>query len=397
MEYKKVKISDVATIIPGYAFKSKDFSKDGTKVIKITDIRPPIVDFKNCCKVDLNHYKVDKLQKYEVEKGDFIIAMTGATIGKIGRVTSDEKAYLNQRTAKFEVTDKINKDFLYYSLMRKEFMQFLMNHIDSESAQPNISANSISQYEFFLPEITEQNKIVKILLAIDKKIQINNQINDNLQNIILTMFKEFIKKNADAEEITLEDCVQKVGTGADAIQKAPIVEYDTGIRCIRVGDMTNSRTRYEWGFAEMTKKNFENYKLEVGDIVITRTAVNGISYMIEDDMKVVCNNGLIRLKVNEKYNPLYIYLCMKTKDFYDYIHRIDSETSVRPNMKVEYLTSYKIKKLSLEEQNKLCEKMTPFRKKQQEIISENNTLKQLRDSLLPKLMKGEVDLSKIEI
>jgi type I restriction enzyme S subunit len=217
-----------------------------------------------------------------------------------------------------------------------------------------------------------------------------------LSEIIENIFIQFLKEHSN-EEVTLENAVEKIGTGADAIQRAPIVDYDTGIRCIRVGDMTNSRNRYEWGFTEMTEKDFENYKLEVGDIVITRTAANGIAYMIEDDMKVVCNNGLIKMKVNNKYNPLFIYLYLKTKDFYNYVHRIDSETSVRQNMKVNYLTSYKIMNISKVEQDELCEKLLPLRKRQKEIIEENNTLSQLRDTLLPKLMNGEIDLDNIEI
>ena len=210
------------------------------------------------------------------------------------------------------------------------------------------------------------------------------------------MFINFLEKHNE-EFVALEDAVKKIGTGADAIQRAPIVEYDTGIRCIRVGDMTNSRNRFEWGFTEMTEKDFNNYKLDIGDIVVTRTAINGLAYMIEDDMKVVCNNGLIRMKVNEKYNPMFIYLYLKTKDFYEYVHRIDGETSVRPNMKVNYFTSYKIIKMAKEDQDEICNKLFPLRNKQKQIIEENNTLAQLRDTLLLKLMNGEIDLDKIEI
>ena len=218
-----------------------------------------------------------------------------------------------------------------------------------------------------------------------------------MQELTLTLHKQFIEANNDAEEVSMKDCVKMIGTGADAIKRAPIVDYDTGIRCIRVGDMTNNRKYYEWGFAKMTDKDFNNYKLNIGDIVITRTAVNGIAYLIEDSMKIVCNNGLIRLRVNENYNPLYIFLNMKTKNFYDYIHKIDSETSVRPNMKVEYLTSYKIKKIPLEKQNQFCDMIKPIRKRQKEMEHENSNLIQLRDTLLPKLMNGEIDLDKIEI
>lgn len=215
--------------------------------------------------------------------------------------------------------------------------------------------------------------------------------------LLLNDFNDFLEKHSDSEMAKLEDCVEKINTGADAIQRAPIVDYDTGIRCIRIGDMTNGRDYHSWGFTKMTDKDFENYKLIRNDIVITRTAVNGLTYMITDEENTVCNNGNIRLRVNKKYNPLYIYLNTKTKDFRNYIDRINSETSVRPNMKVEYLTSYEIKKIDLEKQNDFCKRAESIMKKIQCNKVENYNLEQLRDTLLPKLMNGEIDLDNIEI
>ena len=286
-----------------------------------------------------------------------------------------------------------NTLYLYYLLNNS------MNNIKNRTSGTvfdSINKNELENIEVIDFDKETQDKIINILYKIDKKIETNSKTNDNLSEIIERMFINFLEKHNE-ELVTLEDAVKKIGTGADAIQRAPIVEYDTGIRCIRVGDMTNSRNRYEWGFSEMTDKDFDNYKLDIGDIVVTRTAVNGLSYMIEDDMKVVCNNGLIRMKVNEKYNPMFIYLYLKTKDFNEYVHRIDGETSVRPNMKVNYFTSYKIMKISKEEQDEICNRLLPLRNKQKQIIEENNTLTQLRDTLLPKLMNGEIDLDKIEI
>ena len=79
------------------------------------------------------------------------------------------------------------------------------------------------------------------------------------------------------------------------------------------------------------------------------------------------------------------------------IDRINGETSVRPNMKVEYFTSYEIKKIDLEKQNNFCLRAESIMKKIQNNKVENYNLEQLRDTLLPKLMNGEIDLDNIEI
>jgi len=293
------------------------------------------------------------------------------------------------------VDAKVNLDYLFYW-----FQQYRNNIVNlaNGSVFKNLKKEIVENLEIDLPSLKQQQKIVNILGKIDDKIELNNKMNNNFSEIVLTLFNEFLNNYKERTELVeLKDCVEKIGTGADAIQRAPIVNYDTGIRCIRVGDMTNNRKYHEWGFTKMTEKDFNNYKLDIGDIVITRTAVNGITKIIDDKGKIVCNNGLIRLKINNKYNKIFIYLCTKTKEFNDYIRRIDSETSVRPNMKVNYLTSYHIKKIPLEKQNEFCNKIAPILSQKKVLEQEIYILKQLRDTLLPKLINGEISLERIDI
>ena len=397
MEYKEYKLSELSKDNKGtygIGASAVEYSKDLYTYLRITDIKEDgSLDYKNLKSVyDKN------AEKYLLKKGDIVFARTGNSTGKTYYYDGEIKNLVYAGfLIKFSLDEnKVNPKFIKYYTMTKEYKNWV-KEIQTGSTRSNINEKMYGNMEVRLPSRIYQDKMVSLLERIDKKIELNNQINNNLQKLTLTLYKQFIEDNNDAEEVLLEDCVKKIGTGADAIQRAPIVDYATGIRCIRVGDMTNNRKCYEWAFTKMTDRDFNNYKLDIGDIVITRTAVNGIAYLIEDSMKVVCNNGLIRLKINENYNPLYIFLTMKTKDFYDYIHRIDSETSVRPNMKVDYLTSYRIKKISLEKQNQFCDMIKPMRKRQKAIEHENNNLIQLRDTLLPKLMNVEINLDNIEI
>ena len=154
-----VKLSDVCDIIPGFALKSQDFNEDGFPVIKITDICPPSVDTDNCSHIDLSNYNVTKLIKYLVKRDDIVIAMTGATIGKIGRVLSGN-TYINQRVAKFVATNGISQKYLYYVLSSDKFYKHIQNNIDSSSAQPNISGTSIGRYVFNIHNTQTQSHIV---------------------------------------------------------------------------------------------------------------------------------------------------------------------------------------------------------------------------------------------
>ena len=150
-EWKSYKLDDVCDLIPGFAFKSGDFGDYTNKVIKIGDIQPPYVNYSSMIGVNTQHYDSNKLEKYLVKKGDFVLAMTGATIGKIGKYINETPAYLNQRVLLFKPHTDVNKEFIYFTLQSPSFQKYIINHIDSETAQPNISGRSISGYEVYLP------------------------------------------------------------------------------------------------------------------------------------------------------------------------------------------------------------------------------------------------------
>ena len=181
--WTKYKLSEAADLIAGFAFKSTDFGDYNDVVVKIKDIQPPYVITKNTDKVNLTSYDKYKLRKFILVKGDFVLAMTGATIGKVGKYIDDNIAYLNQRVLKFVPYENFNPQFIYYILLTSEFQNYVRNHIDSESAQANISAKTIGKYEFKAPSLEEQNKIATILSSLDDKIELNRRINDNLTAI----------------------------------------------------------------------------------------------------------------------------------------------------------------------------------------------------------------------
>ena len=130
--------------------------------------------------VNIDSYDKRKMSKFIVTRGDFVLAMTGATIGKIGRYIDQEPAYLNQRVLLFKPHANVNPQFVYYSLLSPRFQKYVINHIDSETAQPNISGRSVSGFEIAFPSRREQDRIAEVLSIIDDKIELNNRINHNL-------------------------------------------------------------------------------------------------------------------------------------------------------------------------------------------------------------------------
>ena len=93
----------------------------------------------------------------------------------------------------------------------------------------------------------------------------------------------------------LKDLIESNNTGLDAIKRAPIVDYDTGVRCLRIGDISNNRPFNEWGYTEVEDNNYSKFQLKTGDIIVARTgATIGVNKYIDKNgggnaMKVTLN------------------------------------------------------------------------------------------------------------
>ena len=149
-----VKLGDVCVFFNGFAFNSKKFETEGIPIIRISNIGYGSVDLLNCV------YSKDSLgSNFEVVKGDLLIAMSGATTGKMGIYKDDQKAYLNQRVGNIKVKDENVLTHSYRDL----FLQSQGEEILAQAyggAQPNISSKAICDMYFPLPPLAEQKRIV---------------------------------------------------------------------------------------------------------------------------------------------------------------------------------------------------------------------------------------------
>ena len=323
-----------------------------------------------------------------------VLFSSRAPIGYVAIAAND--VCTNQGFKSVISNENTNPLFLYYLL---KYNKDKIEGMGSGTTFKEVSGNTMKNIVVSVPiDKKVQERISSMLGSIDDKIEENERINNNLEQQMRALFNEFLLVNHFNSLTTVEDAVLTANTGADAIQKAPIVDYDTGVRCIRVGDMTNNRSFHAWGFTKVTDDVFKRYQLHKDDIVVTRTASIGLNTIIAENLSAVYNNGLIRLTVNHsKILPLFLYRQFQTVDFTNYIARIESETSVRPNMKINYLLKYEFVLPPMDKQKELIDLLAPMLNQQNALITESKHLENLRDTLLPKLMSGEIDVSDIEI
>lgn len=199
-------------------------------------------------------------------------------------------------------------------------------------------------------------------------------------------------------DVELKDTIIDANTGADAIQRAPIVDYNTGRKCLRIGDISNQRKYNEWGYTEVNEENYKKYKLEKEDILIARTGSTiGINTFIDKDYKSVYNNGLIRLRIDKsKYNSKFIYYVIQTNKFKNYINGIAFGTTGQPNMKINDLLKFKFCYIPLEIQNKIVKILDNLDKKIEFNSEINNNLHEYCKLLWKRTFSKEARKEKLE-
>ena len=388
-EWRDVVLDDIVDIIPGYAFKSQHFSESGDMpVIKITDISPPFIDIENAMQVDLSSYDKIRLEKYVIKKGDFVIAMTGATIGKIGRLNKDARALLNQRVAKISPKLGIDHDFVYYSIQGNEFQNFIQNNIDSNSAQENISGSSIGRYPIDLPSLTEQRTIASVLSSLDDKIGLLRRQNQTLEAIAKTLFRQWFVEEAD-EYWNIEKIGNFVKTNISCIDKRypfQTIKYlDTGN--LYAGEIAELQTMALSDAPSRAKRLVTH-----NDILISTVRPDQKHYGIfkRPPKDLVVSTGFC-VVTSVKVDPHFIYLLLTTNEMTEYLHSIaEGSTSTYPSLKPSDIENLEFQLPP----KKVLDRFVGYAEKAWEKIDKNyikiRNIEKARDTLLPKLMNGEV-------
>lgn len=183
------KLGDVCGFVNGFAFKSEKFKKEGLPVLRISNIQNDIVKEDDMVYFSPSDYKED-FSKYQVVKGDIVIAMSGATTGKLGVHIGSSTYYLNQRVGKFLPSKTtLNKSYLLYYL--KSMSAQILNDAMGV-AQPNISSGQIKGYDILVPPMDAQISFATIINTIaSQKQSINRSIAESQKLFDYTMDKYF--------------------------------------------------------------------------------------------------------------------------------------------------------------------------------------------------------------
>lgn len=388
MEFKKVKLRDVCTVNQGLQIPiSKRFKeKAPNRYFYIT------IQF---LKGNTEEYYIENPKESVLcTKKDILVVRTGST----GIVLTDVEGCFHNNFFKVVPNEKIYRKYLYYAL-NNEYMYKKMLNAASGTTIPDLKHSAFYDLEIFLPEINEQYKIVNILKNIDKKIKLNNQINNNLYELTNNLFKKIFEEN-EVKEYKRLDEISECQNG-HAFYKDGY--NNRGLMVIDLGNINlNSNFIYTNADKYIDKSRIPNEKFIVrkNDLVMIMTDrkatmdLLGKTAKIYENKEYALNQRIYRIRSKINVNYLYTYL---NSD------KVSNELKSKALGSVQkYINTNVINEIRVPIfENKIMEDFSnivnPIFEFMESNILENKNLEQLRDTLLPKLMNGEINLDKVEI
>jgi type I restriction enzyme S subunit len=246
--YQVGALNSIADVLSGFAFKSQWFQSVGDKIIRIGDIVDEQIAQENCACFDSNKYRIPKY--CVTEEGDILMALSGATTGKIGIVKSwDSGLYVNQRIAIIRGKTQQSKNYLKYVFSGKNLQKLLLR--SGGAAQANLSPNSLKDLEIPLPSLAEQKRIAAILDKADairrKRRQAIQLADEFLRSVFLDMFGCSISNSKNWKKGHIQELCDEI---IDCPHATPrYAAGQTDFACIRSSDIQNgymdwSSTKY---------------------------------------------------------------------------------------------------------------------------------------------------------
>lgn len=184
------KIGECAEVLGGYAFKSDCFSNQGVPVVRIGNINDGRID------IDYNTCYAEefwnKNPRFQARKYDILMAMSGATTGKVGIYKSDERLLINQRVACIRARDDESAIFLF-ACLQLPWMYNLVQEASAGCAQPNISGKQIETMPVPKPETSKVHQFAAFVERVDQQKQTIQQSLEKLELMKKALMQEYFE------------------------------------------------------------------------------------------------------------------------------------------------------------------------------------------------------------
>lgn len=365
--------------------------------------------------------RVDETQFIKYQKpltNRTIMVSINGTLGNVG-MYNNEKIILGKSACYFNVNADINKLFIYYIVNSPDFKTYLESNATGTTIK-NISLKQMREYSFYLPPIEIQHRIASILSALDDKIELNNQINKNLEMQAQALFKAWF---VDFEPFNDEYIESPIGTmipkSLKMVQIADIPhDLETGKRpkggavsegipsvgaenVKQLGEFNPSSAKFiPFEFADKMKKG----KINGYELLLYKDGGKPGTFIPHFSMfgegfpykEFYINEHVFKLDFHDIGFNEFMYFYMQTDYPYNWLANNGGKAAV-PGINQQDVNAIWCFEPSNEKVQEFCKWVQPLFTTILSNCANNMKLAILRDTLLPKLMNGEIDVSEVKI
>lgn len=336
-------------------------------------------------------------ERYKLHKGDSIIARTGNTIGVCTYIEDDIESVYNNGLIRLTAKKELARErFLFYLIRSTACQDYIQSIAYGTSTQPNMKIKDFLNFDIIVPTLEIQDKIIAIVDKIEKKIQVNTEINNNLLEQALNLYA------TQFSSLELNGCIGDYCSVKSGFAFKSSWWTNSGIRVIKIGSINQDNLNLlECSYVDEDKADkAKDFVVKAGDLLIAMTgATIGKFAMIPYSSEMLLVNqrvGKFFLGNNPVEKLPFIYCTLKQPEVYgEVVNR--GQGSAQPNISASDIMSIPCvipSKDAINDFNNTSQPLFDL------IISnqrENQHLSELRNVLLPKLMSGELDVSKIKI
>lgn len=371
-EWKEYKLGDIIEVKHGFAFRGEFISDIPTNNILVT---PGNFNIGGGFKQQkFKYYAGNYPESYVLKEGDVVVTMTDLsqetdTLGYSAKIPKQDgiRFLHNQRIGLVNfISDEVDKDFIYWLMRTSDYQGFIIGSSSGTSIM-HTSPSRVKEYSFLLPPLCEQRMIANTLSSLDDKIDLLQRQNKTIEQLAEALFRQWFVEEADEN--------WEVGKLSDVLElvygKALKDEIRTGIGFPVIG--SSGRVGYH-----------SEYLVKGPGIVIGRKGTLGKVIYLFENFFPIDTTYFVKSKVNS-LGLLYEYFVLKTLNF----EEMNSDSAV-PGLNRDIALSTEIAIAPMERIKDFNNQCFVFFEKIKSNANQIETLTRLRDTLLPKLMSGEV-------
>jgi type I restriction enzyme S subunit len=375
----------------------------------------------------LARLELAQFQQHLLQTGDLVITRSGriGTAALFGgfRLPVLPGAFLIRFRLRTDVADPRFYRYFFNSPAGQDLLQ----SVASGSVQQNLNITSVHGLQVPVPPLAEQRAIAHILGTLDDKIELNRRMSETLESMARALFKSWfidfdpVRAKAEGRDpglpkriadlfparfvdselgelpegwavASLSDlCSTQYGYTASA------VDEPVGPKLLRVTDI-NKRNWIEWGdvpYCAVDPEARASYALQIGDVLVARMADPGKSAIVEEAVDAVFASYLVRLKTASLAYSYYVYGFLKSDLYAEYSEGAKSG-SVQANMNARVIVGTRLAVPATAVIEQFLQIVLALRQRLVANVRESRTLAALRDTLLPKLVSGELRVGDAE-